>query len=368
MIFHVLSIPIHPTRKEITLCAFTQKVYKFCKSMTERGHTVFHYGHPDSEAICTKHFDVVSASTYDETYQKQAWQDFLPQSVENKVHSEFNSNAARLIKKNKQSDHDFVLAFWGIGQLECCTTLQDDFCIVEPSIGYESAFAPFKVFESYAHLHKLHYKMYKNSPYASFTDHVIRPGFYFEDFLYKEEKQDYLLFLGRMVDGKGINIAQHLSKTSQIPIKFVGPQNLENKLEKDNRLAEYIHTVSWQDRKTLLANAKALIMPSLYLEPCGWSMLEAFISGTPVLSTDWGGLSEYNVHGKTGFRCKSFNEFFHAVHALDLIKPKVCRQYAEENFKINTVAKMYENYFTHLLNTKKYGIGVALDTCDFLVK
>ena len=40
----------------------------------------------------------------------------------------------------------------------------------------------------------------------------------------------------------------------------------------------------------------------------------------------------------------------------------------KENFKINTVAKMYENYFTHLLNTKKYGIGVALETCDFLVK
>ena len=101
MIFHVLSVPVHPTRKEITLCAFTQKVYKFCKIMTHRGHTVFHYGHPDSQVPCTQHFNVVSRSTYEEVYKKQSWKNFLTQNIKNKVHEEFNKNAKSLIKKKQ---------------------------------------------------------------------------------------------------------------------------------------------------------------------------------------------------------------------------------------------------------------------------
>ena len=100
MIFHVLSVPIYPTRKEITLCAFTQKVYKFCTEMTKRGHTVFHYGHPDSDVSCTKHFDVVSRETYNKVYGKQSWKEFHDQNVDNKVHEEFNKNASELILMN----------------------------------------------------------------------------------------------------------------------------------------------------------------------------------------------------------------------------------------------------------------------------
>ena len=102
MIFHVLAIPVYPTRKEISICAFTQKVYKFSKAMTQRGHTVFHYGHPDSEVECTKHFSVISRKTYDDVYQKKDWRDFHSQKTKNKAHEEFNSNAKVLIKKNKQ--------------------------------------------------------------------------------------------------------------------------------------------------------------------------------------------------------------------------------------------------------------------------
>ena len=365
MVFHVLSIPLHPTRKEITLCAFTQKVYKFCKVMTHRGDTVFHYGHPDSSVPCTKHFDVVSRATYNKVYKKQQWQDFHLQTVKNEVHEEFNKNSAALIKKNKQEKKDFVLAFWGFGHRECCEQLKD-FFIVEPSVGYDSGFAPFKVFETYAQLHKLQFSLHNNN-FPPFTDHVIRPGFYFEDFTYQDKKQNYLLFLGRMINSKGIDIAQNLSKAFSMPIKFVGPQNLKNNLKKDNPLAEYIHTVSHNERKKLLANAKALIMPSLYSEPCGWAMLEAFISGTPVLSTDWGGLAEYNIHGQTGFRCRSLNEFYHALGIIDNIKPSFCREYAEENFTISLVARMYENYFTHLMQTTKHGMGAIFEKCNFVV-
>ena len=367
MIFHVLSIPIHPTRKEITLCAFTQKVYKFCKIMTQRGHTVFHYGHPDSDVLCTQHFDVISRETYDKVYQKKSWKEFINQYVNNDVHREFNKNDAVLIKKNQQNQHDFVLAFWGFGHAECCKQLDGKFKIVEPSIGYDSSFAPFKVFESYAHFHKMSSNA-DNNGLSCFTDHVIRPGFYFEDFDFKEEKENYLLFLGRMIDNKGIAIAQYLSEASKTPIKFVGPQNLTNTLSKSNPLAEYIPTVSFEERKQLLSKAKALVMPSLFMEPCGWTMLEAFISGTPVLSTDWGGLSEYNIHGKTGFRCKSLNEFYHALNIIDTIKPKFCRNYAEQNFTIDIVAEMYEKYFAHLINVTQHGMGVIFTGCKFVVK
>jgi len=120
MVFHVLSVPIHPTRKEITICAFTQKVYKFCSEMLKRGHTVYHYGHPDSTVRCTKHIDVVSRKTYTDHFKEKKWQDFLPQGIQNKLHEEFNLNAAREALNHRHDKNDLVLAFWGIGHKEAC--------------------------------------------------------------------------------------------------------------------------------------------------------------------------------------------------------------------------------------------------------
>ena len=335
--------------------------------MVERGHTVFHYGHPDSEVPCTKHFSVIDIETYNSVYGDKTWKEFHSQNVDNKVHKQFNQNAADLIKSNKQSDNDFVLAFWGFGHYACLEKLQDDFIIVEPTISYDSACAPYKVFPTYAQLHKMQHQHYKNN-YPSFNDVVIPPGFYLEDFEYKTEKEDYILYLGRMIDAKGINIAQELSKASKTKIKFVGPQNLEHTMNKDNPYAEYIHTVSYEERKTILANAKALIMPSLYSEPCGWTMIESFFSGTPVISTDWGGLAEYNQHGKTGYRCRSFNEFFHALGIIDKIDKSYCRKYAEKMFHIDSVIKCYERYFDNILTTRKYGFGYVQEKCSFIVR
>ena len=48
---HVIGMPHTRTTKEYNACAFTQKALKFCKMMTDRGHTVYHYGVEGSNPV-----------------------------------------------------------------------------------------------------------------------------------------------------------------------------------------------------------------------------------------------------------------------------------------------------------------------------
>ena len=273
-----------------------------------------------------------------------SWKEFHDQSTSNETHKKFNENAANIINENI-SDTDFILAFWGFGHKPCCDKLKKGI-VVEASIGYDSYFTKNRVFESYAQLHRIIGT--KSNP--SFTDVIIPPGFEPDDFIFSEKKEDYLLYLGRMVDSKGVGLAQQIAKAAQTKIKFVGPQNQKTKLDKNCKYSEFIHTVSYKERAELLSKAKALFMPSLYAEPCGWTMIEAFFSGTPVISTDWGGMSEYNLHSVTGYRCRSASEFYFAVQLSEKSTKKFCREYAERTFNLKNVCNKYENYFNLLSN------------------
>lgn len=361
MVFHVLSIPSYPTRKEITISPFVQKVYKFCKHMTQRGHAVYHYGHPDSEVECTQHFDVISKETYEKDYGHQTWKEFNSEYVDNDTHKEFNENTPRIINEVSRGEKDMILTFWGFGHQKAAEKVKQGL-IVEPSIGYESFFAPNRVFISYTHMHTTLQKYGEKCP--RWTDQVIPPAFDKDDFIFDDKKEDYLIYLGRMVDSKGVVIAQKLAQVLKMKIKFVGPQNMENSLDKNCKYSEFIHTVSFEERAKLLSKAKAMLMPSLYSEPCGWTMIEAMLCGTPVISTDWGGMAEYNLHGVTGFRCKSVNEFYHAVLLSDKINPHTARQYAIQHFDPQIVYKYYENYFEHLI----LGQNTVYDNCNFTCK
>ena len=77
--------------------------------------------------------------------------------------------------------------------------------------------------------------------------------------------------------------------------------------------------------------------------------MEFLLSGTPTITTDWGSFTENNIHGVTGYRCRTFGEFCKAAINIDKIKPSDCRKFAE-NFTLDMIAPKYEVFFQNIIN------------------
>jgi glycosyltransferase involved in cell wall biosynthesis len=346
MRFHILGLPHTVTSKEFNACAYTQKVVKFGKMMTERGHEVIHYGHEDSDLQCTEHVTVLTNDDFKISYGSHDWRKtFFKFDTNDHAYRKFYDNAIREISKRKRSN-DFILPFWGSGVRPVCDAHQDLIC-VEPGIGYAGGhWARWKVWESYAIYHA--YCGLKNVGQCNqdWYDVVIPNYFDVEDFQYNDKKEDYFLYLGRVYSGKGVDVAIQATERAGVKLVIAGQKEEGYELPKH---VEYVGYADVPTRKKLMANAKASFLPSMYVEPFGGVQVENLLSGTPTITTDWGSFAENNLHGITGFRCRTMGDFVDAIHNADVIKPENCKAFGE-NFSLENVAPMYEKYFQDVLN------------------
>jgi len=318
--------------------------------MKARGHTIIHYGHEDSVVDCDEHVTVIDNWTWHEVYGNYDWRKTnFKYDVNDKAYKTFIENSIREISVRKEKN-DFLLPFWGNPMKEICDA-HSDMIVVEPGIGYAwGHFAPYKVFESYA-VHSAYYGLESvGTCNEKWYDVVIPNYFNLDDFVYNQEKHNYFLYIGRVYDGKGLHIAIQATKEIGAQLIVAGQGSLKEMGYETT--PEHVLEVGYADletRKTLMSNAKACFVASLYNEPFAGVQIESMLSGTPVISTDWGALAELNIHGKTGYRCRTFEHFVWAAKNIDRIKPENCREWGL-NFIYDKVGKMYEEYFTSLLN------------------
>jgi glycosyltransferase involved in cell wall biosynthesis len=104
-----------------------------------------------------------------------------------------------------------------------------------------------------------------------------------------------------------------------------------------------------------MGDAKAVFVPTLYLEPFGGVNVEAQLCGTPVITTDWGAFPETVEHGRTGYRCRSHEQFCWAARNVHNFDPAYIRERAVANWGLERVGAMYEEYFYGLSNLAKKG-------------
>jgi len=171
----------------------------------------------------------------------------------------------------------------------------------------------------------------------------IDPG----EFIYSEKKQDYFLFvcaLERAIN-KGLDVALDLSRKMGFKLVVAGSSPdgaLVNRIAElcTESGADYQGEI-WGTRKAdLFSKAKAVLFPTKWNEAFGLVMVEALMSGTPVICSDKGACTEL-ISPEVGFICSSECDYIGAVERLDRISTRACRDKAMRDFHYLRMAADY---------------------------
>jgi glycosyltransferase involved in cell wall biosynthesis len=334
---HILSNPTSPVHINNRIDPFSIAVVKFIKNMTKLGWNCIHYGVTGSEVDCEL---VVCLDTID--------------SNRHTAIEQYNKKAAEEIKSRKQAG-DLIMCFHG-WENRVAAEANNDLPIVEPSIGYDTkaVFAPYRVFVSYAQMH-MFYGERGMLMTPSWYDAVIPNAFTPSEFEFNATKKDYILYFGRVIENKGLHVAIQATEKTGHNLIVAGPGALSDIGYKE--IPSHVTCVGLcnaEQRKILMRDAKAIIGPTYYVEPFGNMVAEGYFSGTPAITTDWGGFTETVVQGVTGFRCREFKQFVEALNNIDTIDPKDCREWADTNYAEEVVHAQFDDYFKKILSGTFY--------------
>ena len=355
MTFHVVSLPHTQTTMEYEACAYTSKTRKFCNMMKSLGHKVYLYASEENEANVD---ELITIAPKDDQQKWFGDNDFkqnffnLTWNIEDEHWQNTNRRAISQIKK-RINKKDFICIIGGVCQKQIADAFPAHMS-VEYGIGYEGVFAPFRVYESYSHMHYVQGKL--NDDNGRFYDAVIPNYFEPENFQFKNKKEDYFLFLGRFIPRKGVEIAVEVTRRlgKRLVLAGQGVSKVEgNTIYGDDFSVSGDHILhvghaNVAQRSALLRNATATFMATTYIEPFGGVAIESPLCGTPVIATDFGAFAENIQHGVHGYRFRTIGEAVWGAKNVHKLNNKKIHQYAVENFSVERVKYLYQAYFEQL--------------------
>jgi glycosyltransferase involved in cell wall biosynthesis len=168
-----------------------------------------------------------------------------------------------------------------------------------------------------------------------------------DHFNFRSEKENFLLYFGRIHPDKGAHAAIEIARRTGYPLKIAGLIqdehyfNTQIKPYIDNDQIVYLGNAAPARRNELLGGAMALLHPIFFEEPFGLSVAEAMMCGTPVIAYARGSMPELILDGKTGYLVNDVAEAVEAVKKLKNISYHNCREHACLHFSVDRMIAEY---------------------------
>ncbi len=174
------------------------------------------------------------------------------------------------------------------------------------------------------------------------------------EFVFRPEKADYDLFLGRLHTVKGYRWAIQGAKRSGRTIVVAGGWRPSL-----SRRVRFVGSVDGDRKAALLAGARCLWMPALWDEPFGLTLVEAMMSGTPVLGTRRGALPEI-VTAQVGALGDTLDDLVQLRTSVERCQPEACRTHAERRFSHRVMAEQYVRMYQYYLDNDALPVGMRI--------
>ncbi len=338
---HVLGLPNLDTVAVNAACAYTQKVRRLCDMLTMQNHDVVLYGRAENEADVAEFVPCVDTDRFPSPPADEVFNEFDPASP---IWAHFNQNVIDDICTHHYGLDDLIAVTMGWSQSPVTEAFPHHIAF-ESGVGYEGSFLDFRVFESAAWQHHTYGRQNIND--GRFYDTVIPNAYDPDEFTPRFDHDDYLLFLGRHIPRKGIQVIAELAERGHRIVTAGQGGPIDG--------CEYVGIVAGDDKAKLLAGAKALVAPTLYIEPFGGVAVEAQMSGTPVIASPYGAFPETVVHARTGFLCHTLGEFDAACGMVDALDHRHIHDRAVSLYSTSVVSVLYDVYLQRLATLRRGG-------------
>lgn len=178
-----------------------------------------------------------------------------------------------------------------------------------------------------------------------------------DNFTFRQEPDDYLLFLGRFTEGKGVLQAIEIAKRLKMRLILAAAdeQYYREKVAPhvDGRHIVYFGEADFDAKVKLFGGARALLYPIQAREPFGLVLAEAMACGTPVAALDRGAVREVVDDGVTGLVFDDLEQMVNDLPRVFTLDRAKVRAHAVARFGLDRMVAGYEAVYARIIEAHR---------------